>query len=205
MRGAIGSLLNLLTTPAGVIILAALDSTMFLFLPLGVDAVVIVLAARSHTFAWTVPLLATGGSVAGAAFTFWMGATVGEKGLERYISPRSLERMQRRARDAGAITLAVADLIPPPFPFTALVLTAGALKVSYYKFFATLTACRLLRFGLEAVLASIYGTVLLSWFESERFHDIVLVLVVLAIAASIFSLVKLLKSSRVRTRRRAAA
>src|SRR6185295_9753396 len=111
----------------GVVVLAALDSTLFFSLPFGIDAVVIILAARMRGTWWMVPLLATIGSVAGAALTFWMGEKIGEKGLERWIPAKRLERVRARIHTRGAIALAVVDLIPPPFPFTPFVLAAGAL------------------------------------------------------------------------------
>src|SRR6185312_16786281 len=98
---------------------------------------------------WIVPLLATAGSIGGAYLTFWMGETLGERGLERYVSRRSLNRVRKRVRESGAGALAILDLIPPPFPFTAFVLAAGTLGVSRTRFFVTLTVCRLLLFGGE--------------------------------------------------------
>src|SRR5207253_6145726 len=105
--------------------------------------------ARLHDWWFTVPLLATGGSVAGAALTFWMGVKIGERGLDRWVDERRLEKIRRRVRSSGAIALAVLDLIPPPFPFTPFVLAAGALEVDARTFFMTLVVCRLFRFGLE--------------------------------------------------------
>jgi hypothetical protein len=58
--------LTTFASPAGIVVLAALDSTVFFSLPFGIDAAVIVLAARLETLAWMVPVLATIGSVAGA-------------------------------------------------------------------------------------------------------------------------------------------
>src|SRR5439155_10384702 len=78
----------LCATPLGVVVLAALDSTIFVSLPLGIDAAVIILAARLKDLWWIVPLLATFGSVAGAALTFWMGVKLGENGLEHYVPPK---------------------------------------------------------------------------------------------------------------------
>src|SRR2546426_224530 len=79
---------TLCATPAGVVILAALDSTIFFSLPFGIDAAVIILAARLKGLWWTVPLLATLGSIGGAALTFWMGVKIGENGLDRYVPPK---------------------------------------------------------------------------------------------------------------------
>ena len=123
-------IIGLFATPIGVVVLAALDSTVFFSLPFGIDAVVVILAARQPGLAWYVPLLAVAGSIAGAAVSFWMGRVIGEKGLDRYVSPRRLKRIRNRVRNTGAIALAVLDLIPPPFPFTLFVLAAGTLEVT---------------------------------------------------------------------------
>ena len=53
-------------------LLAAVDATMVFFLPFGVDTLVIYLAARNGMWFWLYPLLATAGSLTGAAVTFWV-------------------------------------------------------------------------------------------------------------------------------------
>ena len=131
---------------------AALDGTLFFSLPFGIDAVVIILSARLHGTAWIVPLLATAGSVTGAALTFWMGVKIGEAGLERYVPQRRLEKIRQRIRGSGAVALAALSIIPPPFPFTPFVLAAGALDVRSVTFFTTFFVCRLIRFGVEAAV-----------------------------------------------------
>src|SRR5438067_6744436 len=184
-------IIGLFASPAGVVVLAALDSTLFRWLPFGIDAAVILLAAQLKQFAWVVPLLATAGSIAGAWLTFWMGNKIGEKGLDRYVAPNRLRRVRATVRKSGAVALAVLDLIPPPFPFTPFVLAAGALEVRAKVFFATLTVCRLLRFGLEAALAVVYGRAILSWLDSDLFHGIVLACIALATVLTTFSIVKI--------------
>src|SRR6185295_9659831 len=129
IHGWTRSLLVLFASPLGVVGLAALDSTLFFSLPFGIDAAVIILAARLQQRWWIVPLLATLGSTAGAALTFWMGAKIGENGLDRWVKPNRLKRIRNRIHRSGTIALAVLDLIPPPFPFTPFVLAAGALDV----------------------------------------------------------------------------
>ena len=197
-------IVGLFVSPIGLVVLAALDSTIFFSLPFGIDAAVIILAARDRAMAWSVPLLATAGSVAGAALSFWMGGKIGENGLERYVKPRRLNSIRKRVRNSGAIALAVLDLIPPPFPFTVFVLAAGALEVNTATFFVTLTICRIVRFGAEALLAVIYGQHILAWLESNTFHDIVAGCMVIAIVASIVSIVRLVRVSRPKRRRAAA-
>jgi membrane protein YqaA with SNARE-associated domain len=197
-------LIALFTSPIGVFVLAALDSTLFFSLPFGIDGAVIILAARLHGLAWVVPLLATAGSIVGAALTFWMGAKIGEAGLDRYVSPKRLDRVHAKIKRSGAVALAVLDLIPPPFPFTPFVLAAGALEVKPSLFFVTLSVCRLARFGLEATLAVVYGRQIISWLDSDLFHEIVLGCVALAAALTIGSVVRLVLSTRSPRQRRAA-
>ena len=197
MRGLSRWIVTLFASPVGVIVLAALDSTLFFSLPLGIDAAVIILAARLSAYWWIVPLLATTGSVVGAAITFWMGVKIGEKGLDRWVpDERRLDRIRRRIREKGAIALAILDLIPPPFPFTPFVLAAGALEVDRRTFFGTLTLCRVFRFGLEAALAIRYGHSVLGWLDSDIFHDIVAVLFLLAVALTALSMVQLARGVR---------
>src|SRR5258705_10182154 len=139
----------------GAYLLALLDATMVFFLPFGVDALVIYLSARNGMFFWIYPLLATAGSVTGAAITYWIGRKGGEMGLERFVKGRRLERIRERVQKGGAAAMAVPALLPPPFPLTPFVLTCGALNVDRRSFFGTFTLMRLLRFGSEAALAPI--------------------------------------------------
>jgi membrane protein YqaA with SNARE-associated domain len=193
-------IIGLVASPSGIVVLALLDSTILFSLPGGIDAAVVVVAARRHTSFWAVGLLATAGSLAGAALTFWMGIKIGEHGLQHYIRPKRLERIRRRIGDVGAIKLAILDLIPPPFPFTPFILAAGAVGIHVRTFFWTLAACRLLRFGGEALLAVIYGQRLLELFDSDTFRNIVAGCSVLALVLTIVSIVKIFEASRSRGR-----
>jgi membrane protein YqaA with SNARE-associated domain len=205
MRALSHWIIALCATPGGVVVLAALDSTLFFSLPFGIDASVMILSARLRGGWWIVPLLATAGSVAGAALTFWMGGKIGDHGLEHWVPRKRLDQVRTRARTKGAVALAVLDLIPPPFPFTPFVLAAGALDVKPRMFFGTLIACRILRFGLEGALAVTYGRGVLSWLNSDLFYDIVLFFIAIAIVLTVLSLIQVVRATRAPRRKRAAA
>jgi membrane protein YqaA with SNARE-associated domain len=206
MRAISKWVIAVFANPIGIVVLAALDSTLFFSLPFGIDAVVIILAARLREMWWIVPLLASVGSVAGAALTFWMGVKIGEKGLDRWVTDeKRLDRIRDRIRERGAVALAVLDLIPPPFPFTPFVLAAGALEVAPRVFFGTLIVCRVFRFGLEALLAIRYGGSILGWLDSDIFHDVVAFFIAVAVILTTLSLVKVVRSTRSARPRRAAA
>lgn len=196
MFGWTSKWLSVFVTPFGVALLAFLDSTLFFSVPFGIDIVVVVLAARMRDLFWLVPVLATAGASGGAWLTFWMGEQAGEHGLERYVSRRRLEKIRSRIRRSGAVALAALDLVPPPFPFTPFVVAAGAFKVSRSRFFVTLMACRLLRFGAEATLALFFGRRILAWLESDIVRRIVGLLIVLAVAMTVVSIGRLAHSAR---------
>jgi membrane protein YqaA with SNARE-associated domain len=179
----------------GVVLLAALDSSMLFFVPFGLDAVVIYLTARDRELFWLYPVLATAGSLIGAAITFWIGRTAGEAGLQRLVSPRRLERVQARVRRSGAIAMAVPALLPPPFPLTPFVLACGALAVSPWRFFTTFALVRLLRFGAEAVLARMLGSGVLRVLQSDAFRAVIVGFIVLAVIGTIVSTVLLWRST----------
>jgi membrane protein YqaA with SNARE-associated domain len=175
--------------------IAALDATMLFFLPFGVDAVVVYLSARNEDLFWLYPLLATAGSTAGAATTYWIGKKIGDVGLDRYVSERRLTRIKARVRDSGAIALAVPALMPPPFPLTPFILTCGALNVNPWRFFGIFAAMRLLRFSTAAGLAVIYGRGILRVLESDAFQLVIAGFIVIALLGTAASAVLLWRST----------
>ena len=179
----------------GAFLMAALDTSMLFFLPFGIDALVIFLAARDAELFWIYPLLATAGSLTGAAVTFWIGRKVGEVGVERLVPARRLERLKCKVNEKGAVALAMSALLPPPFPLTPFILTCGALDVSRVRFFVTFGLVRLLRFGIEAVLARTYGRGILAVLQSETFQLVFLAFIVVALVGTIASAVVLWRST----------
>lgn len=189
MRSLFNSLLGYFLTPAGLVVMGALDSSLIFFLPLGIDFAVIILAARKPDLFLLYALLATAGSVAGAMVTYWIGAKAGEHGLKRLIPVSRLDRVKARVRNNAAAGVAALAAIPPPFPFTAFVLASGAFGVRAWTFFSLLGAVRFLRFAAEGALAARYGQRILDWMESTVFEVIIGVLIVLAVGGTIVSAV----------------
>jgi membrane protein YqaA with SNARE-associated domain len=200
MRGFVAAIFGGLLSWWGLWLIAALDSTLVFFLPLGVDIAVVILASRSHELFWMYPIIASAGSLCGAAVTFYIGRRLGEAGLKHFVRENQLNRFRHRVEERGAVALAVLDLIPPPFPFTACILVAGALKVSTPLFFGTLFLTRLVRFGAEAVLAYLYGARIIRWFESDMVQYIGLGVLGIAIIGTAVSIVELVRKTRARRR-----
>lgn len=195
MRAFFFSILGYFLTPVGVALMGVLDASMIFFLPLGIDFVVILMAARKPQLFWMYALLATVGSLAGALGTFWIGQKVGEKGLAKFVNPRRLTRVKRSV-ERGSMVVAGLGLIPPPFPFTPFVLASGALGMNLWSFAGWLALVRLFRFSIEAALASHYGTQILRWMKTPTFEAVVGVFIGLALIGTIISAVALMRSSR---------
>ncbi len=196
MRALFYSLLGYFLTPWGLVLMAMLDSSMVFFLPLGIDFVVILLAARKPELFWLYAMLATVGSVAGASATFWIGRKVGEHGLSRLIKPSRLKRIEQQVSERAAFSVAALAIIPPPFPFTAFVLTSGAFRANPWSFLVTLAGVRLLRFMVEAALAAHYGRGILAWMDSTTFTIVVGVMIGLAVIGTLISAVAVYRSTK---------
>lgn len=189
-------MLGYFLTPAGLVVLGALDSSLVFFLPLGIDFAVIVLTARKPDLFWLYALLAVVGSVAGAIFTFWLGRKLGDHGLTLLIKPSQLERVRTRVNEHAGLSVAALAIIPPPFPFTPFVLASGAFGLNPWTFFTTLAGVRAVRFAAEAGLAAHYGKGILTWMKSTTFEVIVGLLIALAVAGTIVSAVGLVRQTR---------
>ena len=187
MRSVFSSLLSYFLTPGGVLLMGALDASVVFFLPLGVDFVVIIMSARRPDLFWLYALLATTGSLIGAGATFWIGRKAGQHGLKRLLAPSTLRRAERRVTQSAAVPIAALGVIPPPFPFTAFVLTSGACGLNAWTFFSTLAGVRLLRFSVEGALAARYGAGILGWMESRTFVAVVISLAAVAVVGTIAS------------------
>lgn len=179
----------------GLLLLGVLDSTFLLFLPLGNDLLLVGLTARYPTHWPYYVAMASIGSVIGCWFTYWVSLKGGESGLEKRVSKRRLKYVQSQVDKRGAAALALASVMPPPFPFTAFVMVAGALKYPLVRLLAIIGACRLIRFGVEALLAEKYGTDILQIANTPTVQGIVIAIVVLSIAGSAYSLYKWFKGN----------
>lgn len=139
----------------GVFAIALLDAS-FLPIPGGTDAVVMTLSHLNHAMMPLYVLAAVLGATLGCLFPYWIGYKTGGAALRKF-SP------EKRARAAALLdrydtwAMLVGAILPPPFPFKILLLTAGAFRMNVWRFLFALALGRGLRFGLEGVMAVRYG------------------------------------------------
>ena len=171
----------------GLLLLGILDSS-FLFMPLGNDLLVVALTASRHERMPFYASMATAGSVIGCYFTDLVCRKGGEKGLEENFHGRTVQYVQARIKNNAGPALALACILPPPFPFTPFVIVMAALQYPRWKLLGIVAAGRALRFSVEGGLAIVYGRRILEWAKSSVLQDTVMVLVVISIIGSVSSI-----------------
>ena len=110
----------------GLLTLGAFDSSP-LIVPLGNDLLVLALCARYHDRMIYYAVMATVGSLIGVFVTDWLSRK-GAARLTKTAPGEPASNLQRQVQKRAAWSLFVASLLPPPFPFTAIVAAAAAFR-----------------------------------------------------------------------------
>ncbi|HEX6044458.1 MAG TPA: VTT domain-containing protein [Pyrinomonadaceae bacterium] len=178
----------------GLFLMSALDSS-FLVLPFGNDLLLIALVSSNReSLIWIAYVVISAlGSVVGVFVIDLIMRKAGEKGLERFVSEKKIERWKNKLENKLGITVFIATLLPPPFPFTPVIMTASALQCSRQKLFGAVFSGRLIRFAVEAVLALYFGRQLISYIDSDAVAYFVYALIGVAVVLSTLSLLRWLK------------
>ena len=181
----------------GLFLLSALDSS-FLVLPFGNDLLLIALVSSNRdSLVWIAYVVVSAiGSLVGVFVVDLIMRKAGEKGLERFVSQRKIEKLKSKIENKAGITVFIATLIPPPFPFTPAVMTASALQTPRGKLLSAVFFGRLLRFGIEAVLALYFGRQLIAFINSDVVSYIVYAIIGVGVVLSTLSVLKWLKRNK---------
>ena len=169
----------------GLILLGLADNTPFVSAPAGsMDVVLIFLSAANHGLWAYYAFMASAGEVAGGYLTYRLAAKGGQETLEKKAGKSLAGRIYRQFEKHGLLVLFVGSILPPPFPFTSLLMTAGVMQYPQRRFLSVLAIGRSLRFFAEAFLARTYGRELAAFF-SRHYQPVVYVLLSLVFTAGI--------------------
>ncbi|MBC8030464.1 MAG: DedA family protein [Pyrinomonadaceae bacterium] len=141
--------------PFGLFAVALLDSS-FVPLPSSADALMILLTTAHPRFMILYALLATAGSATGCVILYYISRRAGSRALNRF-SPAKQKRVKDLIDRYDVLSVLVAALLPPPFPFKLFVISAGVFSFSLVRFTVAIVCGRLFRFLLEGYLAIRYG------------------------------------------------
>lgn len=190
----------------GLLVLGILDSS-FLFAPWGNDLLVVALTAR-HRDAPSMlyyAAMSTVGSVLGCLLIDLTMRPLGAKGLERYLPAGKVKRVESRIRDNGGKALAIASLVPPPFPFTAFVMVAAALQYARTRLLAVVTVTRMIRFTLLGLLAMRFGDRILRWSKNPVVEGFLVAIILVSTVGSAISVYRWISRGRSSSRVRGTA
>lgn len=179
----------------GVLLLGILDSS-FLFLPLGIDLLMVALSVQHHDRMLYYAAMAAAGSVIGTFTTDWLSRKGGEAGLAGRVSPRRLKYIQGKVEKSAGVALAVSAVAPPGFPYTPVVMVAAALQYPRARLFSIVAMFRLIRFVIEGLLAIRFGPRILKIAEMSVVQHTILAIVAVSILGSAWSLYSLYKGSK---------
>lgn len=157
ITGALSKLSQYLVSfgPFGLFTIAFLDSVM-IPMPGGVDAVLLLLAASRPSWMLIYVAAATIGSTLGCVVLYRISQRAGKRALVRFS-----ESKQKRVKDLidryDVMSVLVASVLPPPFPFKLFVVSSGVFRLNIVRFTVAIAAGRTFRYLLEGYLAASYG------------------------------------------------
>ena len=99
---------------------------------------------------------ATIGSTVGCVGLYRLSQRAGKRALARFSQSK-----QKRVKDLidryDVMSVLVASLLPPPFPFKLFVVSSGVFRLNLVRFTLAVAGGRLFRYLLEGYLAARYG------------------------------------------------
>jgi len=167
----------------GPLLLGILDSS-FLFLPTGNDILVFGLVARNHDKLPLYVPMAAFGSVLGVLLVDLTTRKNGEQGLRKRVGEKRFDYLKEKMSRNAVMTLSVACVAPPPFPFTPVIAAASAFQYPRTRLLTTVFVARLVRFSLMGMAAIVWGRPFLRVLRSETFFWIMSVFILICIAVS---------------------
>jgi len=141
--------------PFGLLAIAFLDSVL-VPIPGGVDAMLMVLATARPSWMLIYVVSAIVGSTVGCIVLYLVSRRAGHRALARFS-----ESKQKRVKDLidryDVLSVLVASVLPPPFPFKLFVVSAGVFRLNLLRFTIAIAAGRTFRYLLLGYLAARYG------------------------------------------------
>ena len=141
--------------PFGLFAVAFLDSS-FVPLPSSADALMILLTTAHPSWMVLYACIATLGSGLGCLVLYYASRRGGSRALARFSSAKQ-KRVKELIDRYDVLSVLVASILPPPFPFKLFVVSAGVFRFGITRFMIAIMIGRGFRFLLEGYLAIRYG------------------------------------------------
>lgn len=166
----------------GLIVLGIADNSV-VPLPGSMDVFTIWLAASNRNIWFYYAFMATLGALIGGYITYAIARKGGKEALEHRFDKRKAEKLFKKFEKRGFWAVAIACVLPPPFPLVPVLLAAGALQYDRKKFIGAIAMGRGIRFTVVAGMGAIYGDPIVSFFR-QYFKPALYTLIGLALIGS---------------------
>jgi membrane protein YqaA with SNARE-associated domain len=173
----------------GLILLGLADNTPFVSAPPGSEDVFLILLSAHHPRWWVYyAFMATVGEVLGGYLGYGLAAKGGRETFEKKVGKPRAEKIYERFEKRGYLTVLTGAILPPPFPFSPVVMAAGVMQYPAKKFLSALLAGRAARFLTVAFLGRVYGQQMVAFF-SHHYRTLLYVMISVLVIAGIGALV----------------
>jgi membrane protein DedA with SNARE-associated domain len=178
----------------GLALISVIDSSPIpLPIPGSSDILVVLLAAQRQSWL-LVTIVATLGSIVGAAISYQAGVIGGLPLVDKYVPERFRDRMRDWTERHSLLSVALPAVLPPPAPLMPFLIAAGALRMPRKRFYWSFTLSRFVRHAFFAWLGLHYGRHIMPAYLrfADKYGRIILVVVWGSVAFGIiYALVKL--------------
>lgn len=156
-------------------------------LPGSMDVFTIWLAASNRDLWFYYALMATVGALIGGYITYAIARRGGKEAFEHRFDKKKAKKLFQKFERRGFWTVAIACMLPPPFPTVPVLVAAGALQYDRKKFLGAIAFGRGIRFTVVAGMGAIYGDAIVGFFR-QYYQPALYTLIALAVIGSIFAL-----------------
>jgi|SRR5580658_1565091 membrane protein YqaA with SNARE-associated domain len=178
--------------PAGILVLAFIDSA---GIPVasGMDALVILVAAKSPTHAVLAASMGVLGSLIGNVALF-MAARTGARRFVKEVTQPDKRRFRRWFQRYGLLTIFIPCALPIPLPLKVFVVSAAAFGTPLRTFAGVVLLGRSIRYFGEAYLGVVLGEGSGRYLRAHTWHLIVGAVALFALLYAALMLVERLRS-----------
>lgn len=192
----------------GLFLISVIDSSPIpLPIPGSSDLLVVLLAAQRHGW-FLVTLIATLGSIAGAAASYQTGVAGGLPLVDKYVPARFRDRITHWAEHHSLLSVALPAILPPPAPLMPFLIAAGALRMPKRRYYLSFTLSRFARHAFFAWLGMHYGRRIMPLYLrfADKYGWVLLVIVWGSVAfGAVYAIMKLRTSKTKRSQAEPAA
>lgn len=132
------------------------------------DFFIIFLAAAHKAWWWYYALMAAAGSIIGAYVTYVIARKGGKEQLEKKFGEKRLKKVYDYYQRRGFWAVFIPSILPPPFPTSPFLLSAGALNYPLRNYMIAIAIARTLRYAALAIVGALYGGRLVSFFQNHH-------------------------------------